>query len=190
MKSNFIFLFCLQTVLFSLFSCNLETFGEPYYEVRVDAVVSKDTVKIHFVDYVPDGLQQVESVRLIGVQTPSLKSPDNQYATDEPYATEAADKIKSLCGKTFIIFFDKKLGYHRDVAGSLYAYLYQDASSFESINEQLIREGYAQYWNLALELENGKAARFEYAQEQAQFDGVGMWQNDIFFNRKLGCFLL
>ena len=108
MKSNFIFLFCLQTVLFSLFSCNLETFGEPYYEVRVDAVVSKDTVKIRFVDYVPDGLRQVESVRLIGVEIPSLKSPDNQYATDEPYAAEAADKIKSLCGKTFIIFFNKK----------------------------------------------------------------------------------
>ena len=178
MKSNFIFLFCLQTVLFSLFSCNLETFGEPYYEVRVDAVVSKDTLKVRFV-------QPVELVRLIGVQTPSLKSPDNQYATDEPYAAEAADKIKSLCGKTFIIFFDKKLGYCRDAAGSLYAYLYQDTTSFDSINEQLIREGYARYWNLGLELENGKATRFEYAQEQAQFDEVGMWQNDIFFNRKL-----
>ena len=35
MKSNFIFLFCLQTVLFSLFSCNLETFGEPYYDPKV-----------------------------------------------------------------------------------------------------------------------------------------------------------
>ena len=161
MKSNFIFLFCLQTVLFSLFSCNLETFGEPYYEVLVD--------------YVPDGLRQEESVRLIGVESPSLKSPENQYATDEFYAVEAADKIKSFCGKTFIIFFDKKLSYRRDAAGNLYAYLYNDSTSFDSINEQLIREGYARYWNLGLELENGKAARFEYAQEQAQFDGVGVW---------------
>lgn len=185
MKSKLIFLFCLQTIFFSLFACNLQIPSNPYYEVRVDAVVSKDTVKIHFVDYVPDGLQQVESVRLIGVQTPSFKSPDNQHATDESYAAEAADKIKSLCGKTFIIFFDKKLGYCRDAAGSLYAYLYQDTTSFDSINEQLIREGYARYWNLGLELENGKATRFEYAQEQAQFDEVGMWQNDIFFNRKL-----
>lgn len=175
MKSNFIFLFCLQTVLFSLFSCNLETFGEPYYEVRVESVVSKDTLRIRFVDYVPDGLRQEESVRLIGVETPSLKSPENQYATDEFYAVEAADKIKSFCGKTFIIFFDKKLSYRRDAAGNLYAYLYNDSTSFDSINEQLIREGYARYWNLGLELENGKATRFEYAQEQAQFDGVGMW---------------
>lgn len=96
MKSNFIFLFCLQTVLFSLFSCNLETFGEPYYEVRVESVVSKDTLRIRFVDYVPDGLRQEESVRLIGVETPSLKSPENQYATDEFYAVEAADKIKEI----------------------------------------------------------------------------------------------
>lgn len=185
MKFNCIFMFCLQTFLFFLFSCTHEFPNEPYYEIYVSSIVSKDTVKLRFVDYVPDGLQQVESVRLIGVQTPSLKSPDNQYTTDEPYAAEATDKIKSLCGKTFTIFFDKKLGYRRDAAGSLYVYLYQDASSFESINEQLIREGYARYWNLDLELENGKATRFEYAQEQAQFDGVGMWQNDIFFNRKL-----
>ena len=107
MKSNFIFLFCLQTVLFSLFSCNLETFGEPYYEVRVDAVVSKDTLKVRFVDYVPDGLQSVELVRLIGVETPALKSSENQYATDEPFAVEAAEKIKSLCNNSFIVFLIK-----------------------------------------------------------------------------------
>lgn len=174
MKIKTIFLFCLVTVFISLLSCKHDVF-EPYFEVRVDAVVSKDTLKVCFVDYVPDGLQPVELVRLIGVQTPSLKSPEDQYATDEPYAVEAAEKIKSLCNNTFIVFFDKKLGYHRDVAGSLYVYLYQDATNFESINEQLIREGYARYWNLGLELENGKATRFEYAQEQAQFDGVGMW---------------
>lgn len=170
-----LFLFCLVTVFFSLFSCKHDV-SEPYFEVRVDSVVSKDTLKVRFVDYVPDGLQQVESVRLIGVETPSLKSAENQYATDEPYAAEAADKIKSFCGKTFIIFFDKKLGYRRDEAGSLYAYLYTDAASFESINEQLIREGYAKYWSLGLELEEGRAERFLYAQEQAQFDGLGVWR--------------
>lgn len=174
MKIKTIFLFCLVTVPFSLLSCSHEV-SEPYFEVRVDSVVSKDTLKVRFVDYVPDGLQPVELVRLIGVQTPSLKSSEDQYATDEPYAVEAAEKIKSLCNNTFVVFFDKKLGYHRDVAGSLYVYLYQDATNFESINERLIREGYAKYWNLGLELENGKAERFEYAQEQAQFDGVGLW---------------
>ena len=174
MKIKTIFLFCLVTVFISLLSCKHDVF-EPYFEVRVDAVVSKDTLKVRFVDYVPDGLQPVELVRLIGVQTPSLKSSEDQYATDEPYAVEAADKIKSLCGKTFIIFFDKKLGYRRDAAGSLYAYLYQDTTNFESINEQLIREGYARYWTLGLDLEPGKAEEFLYAQEQAQFDGVGMW---------------
>lgn len=174
MKIKTIFLFCLVTALFSLLSCSHEV-SEPYFEVRVDSVVSKDTLKVCFVDYVPDGLQPVELVRLIGVQTPSLKSSEDQYATDEPYAVEAAEKIKSLCNNTFVVFFDKKLGYHRDVAGSLYVYLYQDATNFESINERLIREGYAKYWNLGLELENGKAERFEYAQEQAQFDGVGLW---------------
>ena len=101
-----LFLFCLVTVLFSLLSCSHDV-SEPYFEVRVDSVVSKDTLKVRFVDYVPDGLQQVVSVRLIGVETPSLKSPENQYATDEPYAAEDADKMKSFCGKPLIIFFDK-----------------------------------------------------------------------------------
>lgn len=174
MKIKTIFLFCLVTVLFSLLSCSHDV-SEPYFEVRVDSVVSKDTLKVRFEDYVPDGLQQVVSVRLIGVETPSLKSPENQYATDEPYAAEAADKMKSFCGKTLIIFFDKKIGCLRDVAGSLYVYLYQDATNFESINERLIREGYARYWTLGLDLEQGKAERFLYAQEQAQFDGVGVW---------------
>lgn len=176
MKIQSVFLFCLLTVFLSLLSCDNELAGEPYFEVRVESVASKDTLRIRFVDYVPDGLQQVESVRLVGVETPSLKSQDNQYATDEPYAAEAADKVKSFCGKSFIIFFDKKLGYRRDAAGSLYVYLYQDATSFESINEQLIREGFARYWNRGLELENGKAERFLSAQEQAQFDGVGIWR--------------
>lgn len=171
-----ILLFCLLTVLFSLLSCNHEIAGGPYLEAHVVSVVSKDVLQIHFIDHVPDGLQQMESARLIGVETPSLRSPENQYATDEPYAAEAADKTKSFCGESLTIFFDKKIGYLRDAEGSLYVYLYQDAAGSESINERLIREGYARYWSLGLELEGGKAERFLAAQEQAQFDGVGMWR--------------
>ena len=49
-----LFLFCLVTVLFSLLSCSHDV-SEPYFGVRVDSVVSKDTLKVRFVDYVPDG---------------------------------------------------------------------------------------------------------------------------------------
>ncbi len=108
------------------------------------------------------------------METPALKSSENQYATDEPFAVEAAEKIKSLCNNSFIVFFDKKLSYRRNAAESLYVYLHKD-SHLESINQQLIREGYARYWTLGLDLEPGKAEEFLYAQEQAQFDGVGMW---------------
>ena len=40
-----LFLFCLVTALFSLLSCSHDV-SEPYFEVRVDSVVSKDTLKV------------------------------------------------------------------------------------------------------------------------------------------------
>lgn len=176
MKIKRIFLFCLVTVFFSLFSCTHDVSGKPYFKARIVSLVSKDLFKIQFIDYVPDGLQSIEQVRLIGINTPLLKNQDNPYATDEPFAAEALSKMKSLCGKSVKILFDDKLQYSRSSDGSLYIYAYEGETYEASISESLIRQGYAAYWNLGLQLEERKNKDFIYAQEQAQFDKLGMWK--------------
>jgi len=88
-------------ICFILLSCALvpkETVST-VYEARVTAVVDGDTVKVQFVDAVPEGCSRSERVRFIGVNTPELTTNPPEY-----FALEARDfTIRTCICKRFFL---------------------------------------------------------------------------------------
>jgi len=96
--------------------------------------VDGDTFRVR-IDNPPKGLNEEETIRLLGVDTPETVKPRTpvQY-----FGKEASDYTKArMLGKTVYLAFDWDL---RDRYGRLLAYVYsEDKTCF---NAELIREGY------------------------------------------------
>jgi micrococcal nuclease len=124
-----------------IYRVNLE---EPENSVQVDFSrltraevvdhVDGDTIRVR-INNPPGGLKAVETIRLIGVDTPETIHPRREI---EAFGVEASNFTKSrLLGKTVYLAFDWDL---RDRYGRLLAYVYtQDRRCH---NAELIREGY------------------------------------------------
>jgi micrococcal nuclease len=96
--------------------------------------VDGDTVRVRIASP-PEGLNVVETIRLLGVDTPETVHPNRPV---EAFGREASDFTKSrLLGKRVYLAFDWDL---RDRYGRLLAYIY--TSDRGCFNAELIREGY------------------------------------------------
>jgi micrococcal nuclease len=104
--------------------------------VRAEVVdhVDGDTIRVR-IPNPPDGLGVVETIRLIGVDTPETIHPRRDV---EFFGEEASKYTKSwLLGKTVYLAFDWDL---RDYYGRLLAYVYRDDKTCH--NAEIIRQGY------------------------------------------------
>lgn len=102
--------------------------------VEVTGHVDGDTVRVQ-ISNPPPGLRAVETIRLIGVDTPETVHPKRDV---EAFGVEASDFTKSrLLGKTVLLAFDWDL---RDRYGRLLAYIYTEDKKCH--NAELIRQGY------------------------------------------------
>ncbi len=106
-----------------------------------------------------------DEVRLIGVDTPETKDPDEGI---EPYGPEAtAFATDELTGRKVGLEFDVE---RVDQYDRLLAYIYAGGEMF---NEDLLEEGYAQAYPYP---PNTKYEdRFAEAQEEARAGGLGIW---------------
>ncbi|MDR1390418.1 MAG: thermonuclease family protein [Treponema sp.] len=96
--------------------------------------VDGDTVRVR-IDNPPDGLKVVETIRLIGVDTPETVHPRR---TVEAFGVEASNFTKSrLLGTTAYLAFDWDL---RDKYNRLLAYIYTGGGLCH--NAEIIRAGY------------------------------------------------
>ncbi|WP_162924443.1 thermonuclease family protein [Rubrobacter indicoceani] len=124
----------------------------------VTRVTDGDTVEIS------SGIDGVEDVRLIGIDTPE------PYASGspEPLSAEASEFAReTLDGERVRLEFDRET---TDDYGRLLAYVYVGDEMF---NERAVREGYAQ---VATFPPNTRyVERFEAAQEEARGGGRGIW---------------
>ncbi len=126
---------------------------------QVVRLVDGDTFKIHFNN-------QLESVRLIGVNTPEIHHPTKGV---EPYGREAAAYAKKLLdGKSVKLVFDVQT---RDRYGRLLAYVYLPDGRF--LNAQLVQDGYAQVMTVPPNVRF--ADTFVTMEQQAREAGRGMW---------------
>jgi micrococcal nuclease len=126
----------------------------------VTEVVDGDTIEIE------PAVGGNGEVRLIGVDTPETKDPDEGV---EPYGEEASTyALTELEGEEVELEFGEE---RTDQYGRLLAYVYQPGD--EMFNEDLLDGGYAQVYTVSPNDEHEEA--FEAAQEEARSAGLGIW---------------
>jgi micrococcal nuclease len=125
----------------------------------VARVVDGDTIEIF------PAIDGVEEIRLIGVDTPETKDPDEGV---EPYGPQAsAFAADELTGRRVGLEFDVE---RIDQYDRLLAYVYVGGEMF---NEELVEKGFAQAYPYP---PNTKYEdRFAEAQEEARVGGLGIW---------------
>jgi len=122
--------------------------------------VDGDTIKI------APAIEGNDEVRLIGMDTPETKDPDEGI---EPYGTEATSYMTShLAGEKVDLEFDQE---RTDQYGRLLAYVYHPGGGM--FNEDLVKKGYAQVYTV--EPNDKYEARFEAAQQKARSADLGIW---------------
>jgi micrococcal nuclease len=127
--------------------------------VTVSRVVDGDTIEIS------PAVEGVNEVRLIGVDTPETKDPNEEV---EPFGPEASEFATSeLQGQEVGVELDAET---TDRYGRLLAYVYLGEAMF---NETLIEEGYAQVWFIPPNTLH--EAKFFGAQDGARAGLAGIW---------------
>lgn len=138
--------------------------SDPGYH-KVVKIVDGDTIKANIND-------KVESVRLIGVDTPELKDPRKPV---QCFAKEASEKTKELLeGKDVRLESDPTQG-DRDKYQRLLRYVFlKDGTNF---NKLLIEQGYA--FEYTYDIPYKYQAEFEAAELSAREKGLGLWKEGV-----------
>ena len=131
---------------------------------KVTAHVDGDTVKVR-IQNPPSGLNENETIRMLGVDTPETKHPSKPV---EYFGKEASEFTRrALLGKQVYLALDWDL---RDQYERLLAYIYTDQG--ECFNVRLIREGYAHaYTHFAFQFMD----EFRRVEQEARRAKRGLW---------------
>jgi micrococcal nuclease len=143
--------------------------ADPGRMLRAEVVdhVDGDTVRVRIANP-PEGLRAVETVRMLGVDTPETVHPSRPV---EAFGKEASDFTNArLHGKSVYLAFDWDL---RDRYGRLLVYIYLgDAASLLCHNAELIRSGYAHaYTRFAFQF----VEEFRALEQEARREQRGLW---------------
>jgi micrococcal nuclease len=128
-------------------------------------LVDGDTVRVR-INAPPGELNLVETIRLLGVDTPETVHPSRPV---ERFGREAGDYTKrALLGKRVYLAFDWDL---RDRYGRLLAYIY--TAGGECFNAALIRDGYGYaYVRYVFQFMD----EFKALEQEARSARRGLWQ--------------
>jgi micrococcal nuclease len=126
--------------------------------------VDGDTVRVR-IPNPPQGLGAVETIRLIGVDTPETVHPSRPV---EAFGKEASDFTKAeLLGQTVSLAFDWDL---RDRYGRLLAYIY--TADGRCFNARLVSEGYGHaYTRFSFQFMD----EFRALEQEARGEKRGLW---------------
>jgi len=126
--------------------------------------VDGDTVRVRITNP-PEGLEPVETIRMIGVDTPETVHPRREV---EFFGKEASAFTRDrLFGKPVLLAFDWDL---RDRYGRLLAYIYTPGG--ECHNAALIREGYGHAYTI---FSFQFMDEFRALEQQARQEKRGLW---------------
>jgi endonuclease YncB( thermonuclease family) len=132
--------------------------------VTVKRAVDGETIKIS------SSVDGKDTVRLIGIDAPEKEKPG---CGAQPLAQEAAAKLANWEGSKVRLEFDED---RTDEHGWLLAYVHGDALGDITLNEDMLRSGYAQLWILAPHTKYEDKLRV--AQQEAKEDpifGTSIW---------------
>jgi micrococcal nuclease len=136
--------------------------GDAGVPAVVTAVVDGDTIRVS-----RDG--RMQTVRLIGVDTPELHDREHPGAAPQPFAREAAEFARRTLAERHVrLEFDR--GERLDHYGRLLAYVFLDDDTF--FNRELVRLGYARAYT---RYPFGFAKQFRAVQAEARAAQRGLW---------------
>lgn len=152
-----------QQVILDNAESNLEALEQNYYFVK--SVIDGDTLSI-------DMNGTIETLRLIGIDTPETKDPRKPV---QCFGIEASNKAKELLnGRKVRIEQDASQG-ERDKYDRLLAYMYVDDGLF--FNKYMIEEGYA--YEYTYNLPYKYQSEFKTAEDSARVNEKGLWEPGI-----------
>ena len=160
--------FFLLCCLLILTSCNEQKFQsyQQIYFANVVSVIDGDTIKVQFTNQVPNNCNKIESVRLIGVDTPELFTDPPQF-----FANEAKSFTNQLWQQQIEIEFDS-ISFTRDKYNRLLAHIFFNNQCW---NEQLIFHGYGRYYD-KFTFEEQKMTYYKNAEIFAKENKKGLWK--------------
>jgi len=133
-------------------------------KARVIEHIDGDTVRVRISDP-PKDLSAVETIRLLGVDTPETVHPNQ---TVQQFGKEASDyTMKNLLGQDVYLAFDWDL---RDRYNRLLAYIYTDRGL--CFNAALINEGFGHAY---LQYPFQFMEEFKALEREARQQGRGLW---------------
>ncbi len=128
---------------------------------RVVEVIDGDTIKV-------DIGGKIETVRLIGIDTPEIANPHNPK--DDYFGPEAAQYAKRLLENQLVYLIPDPMQSNRDKYNRLLRYVFLEDGTL--INAKLIAEGYA--YNYIYEPFQFMK-QFDYLEKQAKENQLGLW---------------
>jgi micrococcal nuclease len=128
---------------------------------RVVTVIDGDTIKV-------DIEGTIETVRLIGIDTPEIANPHNPQA--DYFGPEAAQYARQLLEKQSVYLIPDPMHSNRDKYNRLLRYVFLEDGTL--INAKLIQEGFA--FNYIYEPFQFMK-QFDYLEKQAKENRLGMW---------------
>lgn len=129
---------------------------------HVDHFIDSSTIAVDM-----DG--HVESVRLLGVDTPKAARSDR---TGQCYGPEASAFVRDAIGKSPVRLMADAVSDNRDRLGRLVRYVY--LSDNRLLNQMLVEQGYGFAYQA---YPFGKSDDFSKNQEAARLAGRGLWAN-------------
>lgn len=166
-KLNKIFLLSLTAIIAVLIGYLLPHKSSAIKEVatlyRVVEVIDGDTIKVDFGG-------QIETVRLIGIDTPEIPSP--YHSEEECFGREAAQYARELLEKQSVYLIKDPMQSNRDKYNRLLRYVFLEDGTL--INAKLIKDGYAfNYIYQPFQF----MKQFDYLEKQAKENRTGLWSD-------------
>ncbi len=128
---------------------------------RVARVIDGDTIKV-------DIAGEIETVRLIGIDTPEITGPHNPQ--DDYFGPEAAQYARQLLENQSVYLIPDPMQSNRDKYNRLLRYVFLEDGAL--VNAKLIAEGYA--YNYMYEPFQF-TKQFDYLEKQAKENRLGLW---------------
>lgn len=137
----------------------------------VKNVIDGDTIEVIFNN-------EVDTIRLIGIDSPELKAPRKQV---ECFGVEASTFAKQyLNGKKIYLTRDSSQG-NSDKYGRLLRYVWLDEKT--NLNQMMIANGYA--YEYTYDTPYMYQTAFKESQQQAQAQKLGLWSETTCSGKKL-----
>ncbi len=129
---------------------------------KIMEVIDGDTIKVRINN-------QLEIVRLLGINTPEISNP---YKPEECYGEEASKRTKELLESKEVYLISDHQSLDKDKYGRLLRYIF--LPNGELINATLIQKGYA--FNYIYEPFQFMK-QFDYLEKQAKENKIGLWSD-------------